>query len=243
LWRTIYGFFLIILGLATILYDAYMASNWASFIDSESQKPYFQALQQFVLEERARYDVYPAVDSVYAALNVTSLEATKVVILGQDPYHGPGQAHGLSFSVQSGTPVPPSLRNIFKELRTDLGIDIPSHGNLTSWAEQGVLLLNTTLTVRAGEAASHVGHGWETFTDAVIDLANAKKERCVFLLWGANARKKKARITQSHHVVIEAAHPSPLSAHTGFFGSRPFSQTNSALQEAGLPAIEWALPN
>ena len=220
-----------------------MASDWASLKDLESQKPYFQALQQFVLEERARYDVYPAVDSVYAALDVTSLAATKVVILGQDPYHGPGQAHGLSFSVQSGTLVPPSLRNIFKELQTDLGLDIPSHGNLTSWAEQGVLLLNTTLTVRAGEAASHVGHGWETFTDAVIDLVNAKEERCVFVLWGANARKKKTRITQPHHLVLESAHPSPLSAHAGFFGSRPFSQANSALHEAGLPAIEWALPN
>lgn len=229
--------------MATILYDAYMASDWASFIDIESQKPYFQALQQFVLEERARYGVYPAVDSVYAALDVTPLAATKVVILGQDPYHGPGQAHGLSFSVQPGTPVPPSLRNIFKELQTDLGIEIPNHGNLTSWAEQGVLLLNTTLTVRAGEAASHVGHGWETFTDAVIDLINEKEERCVFVLWGANARKKKTRITQPHHLVLESAHPSPLSAYAGFFESRPFSQANAALQEFGITPIDWALPS
>ena len=218
-----------------------MASDWDSLKDRESQKPYFQALKQFLHEERAKYDIYPPIDLVYSAFDFSSLAATRIVILGQDPYHGPRQAHGLSFSVQSGTPVPPSLRNIFKELQTDLGIEIPHHGNLTSWAEQGVLLLNTTLTVRAGEAASHVGHGWETFTDAVIDLVNAKDERCVFVLWGANARKKKLRITHPQHVVIESAHPSPLSAHAGFFGSRPFSRANAALQEAGLAEINWSL--
>ena len=218
-----------------------MASDWDSLKDRESLKPYFQALKQFLHEERAKYDIYPPIDLVYSAFDFSSLAATRIVILGQDPYHGPGQAHGLSFSVQSGTPVPPSLRNIFKELQTDLGIEIPHHGNLTSWAEQGVLLLNTTLTVRAGEAASHVGQGWETFTDAVIDLVNAKDERCVFVLWGANARKKKPRITHPQHVVIESAHPSPLSAHAGFFGSRPFSRANAALQEAGLAEINWSL--
>jgi uracil-DNA glycosylase len=218
-----------------------MASDWVSLRDEESQKPYFRALEQFVREERAGYDIYPPINSVYAAFDFSSLAATRIVILGQDPYHGPGQAHGLSFSVQSGTPVPPSLRNIFKELQTDLGIEIPHHGNLTSWAEQGVLLLNTTLTVRAGEAASHVGHGWETFTDAVIDLINAKDERCVFVLWGTNARKKKLRITHPRHVVIESAHPSPLSAHGGFFGSRPFSRANAALREVGIAEINWAL--
>lgn len=228
--------------MATIPYDAYMASDWASFLDRESQKPYFHALRQFLHNERASYDIYPPTELVYAAFEFSPLEATRVVILGQDPYHGIGQAHGLSFSVQKGTRIPPSLRNIFKELQTDLGIPISEHGNLTSWAQQGVLLLNTTLTVRAGEAASHVGHGWETFTDAVIDRVNAKQERCVFILWGANARTKKSRITQSHHIVIESAHPSPLSAHAGFFGSRPFSQANTALREVGMSAINWALP-
>ena len=218
-----------------------MASEWGSVREEESQKPYFQALERFLDQERAHFDVYPPVQSVFAALDLTPLDATQIVILGQDPYHGPRQAHGLCFSVNRNIAIPPSLRNIFKELHEDLGVSIPSHGNLTSWAQQGVLLLNTTLTVRAGEAASHVGHGWETFTDAVIDAVNAKSERCVFILWGANARKKKLRITQQHHVIIESAHPSPLSAHNGFFGSRPFSQANTALREVGQPEIDWAV--
>lgn len=220
-----------------------MASDWQSLLAAESQKPYFQALQQFLQAERAGYDVYPPESLTFAALDSTPLARTRVVILGQDPYHGAGQAHGLCFSVSHGTPIPPSLRNILKELHEDLGVNVPNHGNLSWWAEQGVLMLNTTLTVRAGEAASHAGRGWETLTDEVIRTVQSKDECCVFILWGAHARKKKTLITRGHHVVIESAHPSPLSARHGFFGSRPFSRTNAALQEAGLPAIDWAIAN
>jgi uracil-DNA glycosylase len=164
----------------------------------------------------------------------------KVVLLGQDPYHGPGQAHGLCFSVRHGVAVPPSLQNMFKELRDDLGIAIPSHGNLTSWAQRGVLLLNTTLTVRAGSAGSHHGQGWETFTDEVIQVVN-QRDFVVFVLWGANARRKKLLIDTARHTIIESAHPSPLSAHNGFFGSRPFSRVNAALQAAGVEPVDWSL--
>ena len=167
----------------------------------------------------------------------------KVVILGQDPYHGAGQAHGLCFSVRRGVPVPPSLRNVYQELRDDLGVTTPSHGNLERWARQGVLLLNTTLTVRSGQAASHQGKGWERFTDRVISTVNDKHERVVFLLWGAASRKKKALVDVTRHTVIESAHPSPLSAHNGFFGSRPFSRTNDALRKAGRDPIDWQLPD
>jgi len=215
--------------------------DWELLLAQESEKPYFQRLQQFVSIERQSYDVYPPVAQTYSALDATPLSAVRVVILGQDPYHGAGQAHGLCFSVQPGVAAPPSLRNVFKELHADLGIEIPSHGNLSAWARQGVLLLNTTLTVRAGKAASHVGHGWETFTDQAISLVNKKQERCVFLLWGASARKKESLITNPLHVILEAPHPSPLSAHTGFFGSRPFSQANAALRDAGLPDIDWQI--
>ncbi len=209
----------------------------------EFAKPYWSRLQEFVADQRARYTVFPPESQVFAALHLTSYADTRVVILGQDPYHGPRQAHGLCFSVQPGVPIPPSLVNIYKELRADLGITPPSHGNLESWARQGVLLLNTTLTVRAGQAASHHGHGWETFTDEVLRIVNAKPQRVVFLLWGSNARKKKSLIDLSRHVVIESAHPSPLSAHNGFFGSRPFSRANAALTEAGLQPIDWAIPD
>lgn len=207
----------------------------------EFAKPYWQRLQEFVADQRARYTVFPPEPQVFAALHLTSYADTRVVILGQDPYHGPRQAHGLCFSVQPGVPIPPSLVNIYKELQSDLGTAQPTHGNLESWARQGVLLLNTTLTVRAGQAASHHGHGWETFTDEVLRIVNAKPQRVVFLLWGGNARKKKSLIDVSRHVVIESAHPSPLSAHNGFFGSRPFSRTNTALTEAGLATIDWAI--
>ncbi len=227
--------------LEIIPYDAVVPFDWESLLAQESAKPYFQGLQQFVSVERQSYDVYPPAELTFAALEATSLSETRIVILGQDPYHGQGQAHGMCFSVQPGVTTPPSLRNVFKELRADLGLEFPSHGNLSAWAQQGVLLLNTTLTVRAGEAASHVGRGWETFTDEVISLVNNKSERCVFLLWGASARKKKSLITNPLHVILEAPHPSPLSAHTGFFGSRPFSQANAALQDAGLPEIDWQI--
>jgi uracil-DNA glycosylase len=194
-----------------------------------------------VAAERARHPVYPARDDVFACLHLTPFADTRVVILGQDPYHGRGQAHGLCFSVQRGVAIPPSLVNIHTELHDDLGIDPPPHGNLEAWARQGVLLLNTTLTVRGGQAASHQGKGWETFTDEVIRAVNAKEQRVVFILWGSHARRKKAMIDTSRHVVIESAHPSPLSARNGFFGSRPFSRANAALVEAGLEPIDWRI--
>jgi len=208
----------------------------------EFAKPYWRTLQQFVADERARHTVYPPADDVFAALHLTPYEDTRVVILGQDPYHGPRQAHGLCFSVRPGVDVPPSLANVFKELQADLGIAPPGHGHLAAWARQGVLLLNTTLTVRAGQAASHQGKGWELFTDEVLRAVDAKPHRVVFLLWGAAARRKKSFIDLDRHVVLESAHPSPLSAHNGFFGSRPFSRTNAALEQAGLTPIDWHLP-
>jgi uracil-DNA glycosylase len=185
--------------------------------------------------------VYPPPEDVFAALHLTPYAATRVLILGQDPYHGPRQAQGLCFSVRPGVRIPPSLVNIHKEMETDLGLPPPGHGNLEAWARQGVLLLNTTLTVRAGEAASHQGHGWETFTDEVIRTVAAKEQPVVFILWGSHARRKKAFVDTSRHTIVESAHPSPLSAHNGFFGSRPFSRTNEALAAAGLAPIDWAL--
>jgi uracil-DNA glycosylase len=185
--------------------------------------------------------VYPPPDEVFAALHLTPYAETRVVILGQDPYHGPGQAHGLCFSVRDGVALPPSLVNIYKELSDDLGIPPPRHGNLEAWARQGVLLLNATLTVRAGQAGSHQGKGWETFTDAVLATVNAKPEHVVFILWGGYARKKKALIDTGRHTVIESPHPSPLSAHNGFFGSRPFSRANAALVAAGRDPVDWDL--
>lgn len=217
-------------------------TDWNPVLRAQLDQPYWAELQQFVAEERARGPVYPARDEVFAALHLTPYQAVKVLILGQDPYHGAGQAHGLCFSVPEGVAPPPSLQNIFKELREDLGIEPPGHGCLDAWAEQGVLLLNATLTVRARQAASHQGKGWERFTDAVIRAVNDKPERVVFVLWGASARKKRALVDTSRHVVIESAHPSPLSAHNGFFGSRPFSRTNAALVEAGREPVDWRLP-
>ena len=217
-------------------------TDWNPILKAELAKPYWPELQRFVAEERAHHPVYPAHEEVFAALHLTPYADVKVLILGQDPYHGPGQAHGLCFSVRPGVPAPPSLQNIFKELRTDLGIEPPANGCLDAWARQGVLLLNATLTVRAREAASHQGKGWEIFTDAVIRAVNNKPERVVFILWGASARKKKALVDASRHVVIESPHPSPLSAHNGFFGSRPFSRANDALVAAGREPVDWRLP-
>ncbi|MSV79980.1 MAG: uracil-DNA glycosylase [Actinobacteria bacterium] len=218
-----------------------MTTDWNPVLRGEFAKPYWQHLQQYVADQRAAYTVFPPDADVFAALHLTTYADTRVMILGQDPYHGPGQAHGLCFSVRRGVATPPSLANIYKELHTDVGLAIPGHGNLEAWAAQGVLLLNTTLTVRAGEAASHHGKGWETFTDEVLRAANGKEHRVVFILWGANARKKKTLIDLNRHTVIESAHPSPLSAHNGFFGSRPFSRTNAALVADGLAPIDWAL--
>lgn len=218
-----------------------MNSDWAEILLRESSVPYFLSLQKFIVHDRAKHSVFPPEEDIFAALEKTSLGATKVVMLGQDPYHGAGQAHGLAFSVQSPMPPPPTLRNIFKELQDDIGVSVPLHGDLTSWARQGVLLLNTTLTVREGQAGSHSGQGWETLTDAIISAVNEKSDSVVFLLWGAHARKKRALISQAHHVVIEGVHPSPLSAYRGFFGSRPFSRVNAALLAAGHTPIDWSL--
>jgi uracil-DNA glycosylase len=214
-------------------------NTWAALLQREIGSERHTELQQFIAHERLESTVFPPAQNVYAALELTSFESTKVVILGQDPYHGNGQAHGLSFSVRSNTPIPPSLRNIFKELFTDVAIQREQNGDLTGWARQGVLLLNTTLTVREGEPGSHQERGWQHITDTVISALNEKPTRVVFVLWGAHARAKKTLITQTHHVVIESAHPSPLSAHRGFFGSKPFSQINSALEGAGLSPINW----
>ena len=216
-------------------------TDWNPILREEFEKPYWHELQQFVAEERSRGQVFPPHDQVFAALHLTPYADTRVLILGQDPYHGPGQAHGLSFSVQPGVRIPPSLQNIHKELEADLGIARPDHGNLEAWAQRGVLLLNATLTVRAHEAASHQKRGWETFTDEVIRAANEKQERVVFVLWGSSARCKREVIDTSRHAIVESPHPSPLSAHRGFFGSRPFSRTNELLAEAGLPPIDWSL--
>jgi uracil-DNA glycosylase len=218
-------------------------TDWNPVLRVEFEKPYWQDLQSFVSDERSRFEVYPPHDEVFAALHLTPYENVKILILGQDPYHGPGQAHGLCFSVRPPVPPPPSLENIFKELESDLGVPRPDHGSLQHWAEQGVLLLNATLTVRARTAGSHQRKGWETFTDQVIQAVNDKEERVVFILWGSSARKKKALVDLDRHVVIESPHPSPLSAHRGFFGSQPFSRANDALVEAGRSPVDWAIPS
>ena len=218
-----------------------VTTDWNPLLRGEFDQPYWSELQRFVREERAGGPVHPPHDQVFAALHLTSYASTRVMILGQDPYHGPGQAHGLAFSVRDGVRVPPSLANIHKELHGDLGLPVPDHGNLEAWAHQGVLLLNTTLTVRGGQAASHQGRGWETFTDRVIRVVDAKPEHVVFILWGGHARKKKTLIDRDRHTILESPHPSPLSAHNGFLGSRPFSRANEALQAHGQPPIDWSL--
>ncbi len=218
-----------------------LPAGWPRLAE-ERALPYFRALEAFLSREYDDATVFPPAVRVFEALELTSFRAVRVVLLGQDPYHQPGQAHGLAFSVQPGVTPPPSLRNLFKELKADLGVPIPEHGHLDAWARRGVLLLNTVLTVRAGEPASHAGMGWERFTDAVIGRVNAKRGPVVFLLLGGHARKKGEAVDRSEHVVIEAPHPSPLSASRGFFGSRVFSRANAALEEAGRPPIDWSLP-
>ncbi len=218
-------------------------TDWNPLLRDEFEKPYWSELQKFVAAERSANVIYPPPDSVFAALHRTQLSEVKVVILGQDPYHGPRQANGLSFSVTRGVDIPPSLRNIFAELASDLALPQPTHGCLDSWADNGVLLLNATLTVRAGAAASHQGHGWELFTDRVIKTVSDHANPSVFILWGASARRKKGLIDATRHTIIESPHPSPLSAHRGFFGSRPFSRANEALKSFGREPVDWSIPD
>ena len=219
-------------------------ASWRRQVGGEVEKPYFRRLEEFVERERSEFEVYPAEGETFQALELTPFRKVSVVLLGQDPYPGPGQAHGLCFSVKPGVALPGSLRNIFKELKSDLpGFRVPNNGYLAGWARQGVLMLNTVLTVRAGAIGSHRGKGWETFTDAVIGKVNAKKDAVVFLLWGRDAQSKADMIDENRHVVLRAAHPSPLSARHGFFGTRPFSATNRALRAAGRPEIDWQIPD
>ncbi len=217
-------------------------NSWDLILKEEFESPYMQKLKDFLKNQRATHTVYPKKTEVFNAFKLTPFENVKVVILGQDPYHGANQAHGLSFSVNYGIKIPPSLANIYKELKTDINFTIPSHGNLTSWANQGVLLLNATLTVRAGEPGSHQKQGWEQFTDAVIKLISDKKENCVFLLWGNFAKSKINLIDLEKHLVLTAAHPSPL-AGGAFFGSKHFSKTNDYLKSKNISPINWSIPN
>ena len=215
--------------------------SWKMVLKEEFEKPYFETLKTFLVEEKKQHTVYPSGANIFSAFDNTPFDNVKVVILGQDPYHGAGQAHGLSFSVQDGVPYPPSLQNIFKELKDDLGCNTPKSGNLTAWAKQGVFLLNTVLTVRASEANSHRNQGWENFTDAVIRLLNSQKEHLVFILWGSPAGAKASLIDGKKHLILRAPHPSPLSSYRGFFGSRPFSKSNEYLLKHGKTPIQWAL--
>ena len=219
------------------------APSWAAHLQSEFDQPYMQALKAFLAERKAeQVKIYPHSSNWFHALDATPLDQVRVVILGQDPYHQPGQAHGLSFSVMPGVKIPPSLRNIYKELESDLGIKAPGHGYLESWAKQGVLLLNAVLTVEDSSANAHQGKGWEAFTDRIIELVNHYSAGAVFVLWGSYAQKKGAKVDTNRHLVINSPHPSPLSAHRGFFGSRPFSQANSWLEARGRGTIDWQLP-
>ena len=216
-------------------------AEWLEVLRPEFEKPYFAGLKSFLLEEKKSYRIYPSGDRLFAAFDYTPFSKVKVVILGQDPYHGDGQAHGLCFSVPDGIAVPPSLVNIYKELNTDLGIPFPKSGNLEKWAKQGVLLLNATLTVRANQAGSHQRHGWENYTDEVIRQLSARHTGLVFILWGSYAQAKEALIDTSKHFILKAVHPSPLSVYRGFFGCRHFSRTNELLISAGKDPVDWNL--
>lgn len=219
-----------------------IGNEWDELLKGEFDKEYYLKLRQFLISEYSQYKIYPNMYNIFNALKYTSYSDVKAVILGQDPYHQPGQAHGLCFSVQKGTPQPPSLQNIFKELKSDLGIDPPHHGELISWAQHGVLLMNTVLTVREGQPNSHKGKGWEIFTDRVIQLLNEREKPMVFILWGGNARSKNSLITNPAHLILESPHPSPLSAYNGFFGNRHFSRTNEFLVSKGIEPIDWRIP-
>ena len=216
-------------------------NDWEKPIQQELQTDYYQNLRHFLIKEYRNQVVYPPMHDIFNAFHLTPLSQTKVCIIGQDPYHGPGQAHGLAFSVKPGVAIPPSLLNIYKELEADLGCPIPSHGCLTTWAKQGVLLLNAVLTVRSGEAGSHRNAGWEIFTSRIIEILNVRAEPVIFILWGRDAQNKKALISNSHHPLIVSPHPSPLSAHRGFFGSRPFSRANELLKAQGIDPIDWCI--
>lgn len=223
--------------------DIELPVGWQQAVGEEFDKPYFQKLQEFVDEERKNHTIYPPEKDVFNALKTTPYENVNVLLLGQDPYHDENQAHGLCFSVRPGIKPPPSLVNMFIELKKDLGCKVPNNGYLLPWAEQGMLMLNAVLTVRAHSPNSHKGKGWEKFTDAVIKKVNEKEDQVIFVLWGGYARKKAGLINTSRHVIVESAHPSPLSAHNGFFGSKPFSQINEALKRAGKPEIDWQIPD
>lgn len=217
-----------------------LGNSWDDALKDEFEKDYYKQIRAFLKEEYSTKTIYPSMYDIFNALKLTAIEDVNAVILGQDPYHGPNQAHGLAFSVQKGVAIPPSLVNIYKELNSDLGCTIPNHGNLTKWAEQGVLLLNASLTVRAGQANSHKDIGWAIFTDAVISILNKRERPMVFLLWGANARRKKVLVTNPNHLVLECAHPSPLSAYNGFLGCKHFSKTNEFLKPYGKE-IDWQI--
>ena len=216
-----------------------LGNLWDEILKDEFEKEYYQKIRKFLVYEYNHYKIYPDMHNIFNALKMADYNDIKVVIIGQDPYHEPGQAHGLSFSVKKGIKIPPSLVNIYKELHNDIGMDIPNHGELTSWATQGVLLLNATLTVREGQANSHKDIGWATFTDNVIKLLNTSTRPIVFILWGGNARSKKAYITGKHHLVLESVHPSPLSAYNGFFGCKHFSKANEFLKNTNQLSIDW----
>lgn len=218
-----------------------IGNEWDDILKGEFDKEYYLRLREFLKYEYGHYHIYPNMYDIFNALKYTSYSDVKAVILGQDPYHQPGQAHGLCFSVKKGTPLPPSLQNIYKELQSDLDIPPASHGELISWAKSGVLLMNTVLTVRESQPNSHKNKGWEIFTDRVIELLNQRQKPMVFILWGANARSKAKLITNRNHLILQSAHPSPLSAYNGFFGSRHFSQANAFLEEHGIEPIDWRI--
>jgi uracil-DNA glycosylase len=223
--------------------DVKIEASWKEVLKPEFNKPYFEQAALHIKTEKSQgKTIYPPGSLIFNAFDKTPFDKVKVVILGQDPYHGPGQAHGLCFSVQNGVPPPPSLINIFKELRDDIGIEIPNHGNLTHWAQQGVFLLNASLTVRAGEPMSHSKIGWAEFTDTVIKKISELKKNVVFLLWGKFAQEKRVLIDESKHLILRSVHPSPLSAHAGFFGCKHFSKTNAYLMSKGIDPVDWSLP-
>ena len=220
-----------------------LTNDWAPLLETEFSKEYYLKLREFLKKEYTTKTIYPDMHDIFNALHFTPYSQVRVVILGQDPYHGPGQAHGLCFSVKPEVDSPPSLVNIFKELKSDLGCKIPDNGHLTPWAKQGVLLLNAVLTVEKSKPLSHQNKGWEIFTDKVIDHLNRRSDPVIFLLWGSPARKKRVLITEARHYVIEAPHPSPFSAHYGFFGHKPFSKTNDQLKSWGLKPLDWQIPD